>query len=356
VAPPRAPGVDLDRLDIAIVRELAQEGRVYLPRGHGPSLRAISRKLALSEGAVRSRIASLRASGFLGRPRVIANPRLLGLEQTAYLGSVVPGLSKEVVLRQVCAVEGIFLIVNFHGRELGVIFNHDEGSSPRDKQLLLDRLCGTTADFVAPVHLPPLTSSLTRVDWQLVHMVCTQGTRTHAELARELGVSVRTVKRRMPKLVDSWAIVSFPRFNFRAIPGGAAASLMYRCSGSARVAEVDARVLTLAQDYLLYFGRWGEVAQLMLIVPNPSAATALATAAGLIEGVGSARVVLVDELVDQPEDIGDYLASRLRRYVSVVPDLSAGPVMRRTMPVGPEGIQRPGVVRSMRWRRPVFPR
>ena len=355
MTPLRGPGIDLDRRNIAIVRELAQEGRAYLPKGPGPSLRAISRKLSLSEGTVRSRIAKLRASGFLGRPRIIVNPRLLGLEQWAYLGFVAPGFSKEVVLRQVCAVEGVFLIVNFHSRGLGVIFNHDEKSSPREKQRLLDRLCGAPADFVVPVPLPPVGTSLTGVDWELIRSVCTHGAHTQAELARELGVSVRTVKRRLSKLVDSWALVSFPRFNFRAIRGGAAASLMYRISGSARAAEVDARILSLAEDYLLYFGRWGEVAQLMLIVPNPAAATALARAAGLVKGVSSVRVELVDELVDQPEDIGDYLAARLQRYVSAVSAGMDDPVLRRAPKVGAARTPRPWAVRSLRRSPSVLP-
>jgi len=301
---------------------------------------------------VRSRVAKLRASGFLGRPRIIANPRLLGLEQSSYHASVAPGVSKEVVLRQICAVEGIFLIVNFHGRGLGVIFCHDEGSPPHEKQVLLDRLCGSTADFVEPVPLPPVSSRLTRADWDLVRSVCTRGARTHAELARELGLSVRTVKRRLSKLIDSWSIVSFPRFDFRAIPGGAAASLMYRPSGTARAAEVEARVLALTQDHLLYFGRWGGVAQLMLIVPNPSAATALAKATEVVKGVSWAKVELVDELIDQPEDIGDYLVSRLRRYGSPVADRASASVVPRSLATAPRGIPRPRSVPSLRR---VFP-
>ena len=334
----------MDRRDIAIIHELAQEGRVYLPRGYGPSLRAISRKLSVSEGAVRGRIAKLRASGFLGGPRIIANPRLLGLEQAAYHGSVAPGFSKEVVLRQVCAVEGVFLIVNFHGRGLGVVFSHDAGSSPQERQVLLDRLCGGPADFLAPVPLPPVTAPLSRTDWDLIRSVCARGASTHAELARELGLSVRTVKRHLSKLVDSWAFVSFPRFNFRVIPGGAAASLMFRPAGSTPAAEVRARVLELAQDYLLYFGQWGEVTQLMLIVPNPSAASALAKAAGLVEGVGWVTVELVDDLLDQPGDIGDYLAARLLRYGSGSPSRRTDPVAEGGRTHRPHGFHGPGVL------------
>ena len=132
--------------------------------------------------------------------------------------------------------------------------------------------------------------------------------------------------------------------------------MIYRLSGSARAAEVDARVLNLVQDYLLYFGRWGDVTQLMLIVLNPSAATALANAVRLVAGVSSARIELVDELLDQPEEIGDYLATRLRQYVSAASGRTNGSVMGRAVPVGPDWFPRPGVVRSGRWPPSVFPR
>lgn len=346
----------MDKLDIAIVRELAQEGFVYLPRGEGPSLRAISRKLSLSEGAVRGRIAKLRASNFLGSPRIIPNPSLLGLEQWAYLGSVSPSLSKDDVVRQVCAVEGIFLVANFHSRALGVVFSSDRAGSPREKRILLDRMTGGGCVFLEPLSLPPVTCSLSRVDWRLIGLLARHGPLTQAKLARELGLSVRTVKRRLLKLVESWAFVSFPRLNFRAIRGGAAACLMCRVSSGRQANEVRARILNLVQDHVLYLGQWGAIIQTMLILPNTSTATALARAAKLVDGVDAVMVELVDELIDQPEEIGEYLADRLDRYRSAAYASTGRPFRFWGDPFGPGSPASVGVVPPLLPSAPPLPR
>src|SRR5579872_1201224 len=57
---------------------------------------------------------------------------------------------------------------------------------------------------------PPCSVELHLRDWELIHLLVKGDIRTQAILARQLGVSTRTVKRNFSRLINSWQYSPYP--------------------------------------------------------------------------------------------------------------------------------------------------
>ena len=142
--------------------------------------------------------------------------------------------------------------------------------------------------------------------------------RGYAQLARELKVSVRTVKRRLARLVRIGAIFTFPRMDYRKISGGVTAELLVTFRDPATKGEVEPRNPPALKDHLTFVGNWEACDMFRLILPNVALLDYLVKEVERVPGVRAVRGELVDEVIDRFQALRPYLdrhldASRARR-------------------------------------------
>lgn len=287
----------MDRLDILILRELAQGGELWPARpGSIPSYRQLARKVQASPGTVRNRVRRMIQSGFMHGVLFYPNPTLLGFLGGSYAIELPHPEEKPRILARVAAVDGVIFLENFRGALLGIGLTYADDRALEPTLRRIDRAAGTGPGMFTPVAHPPCPASLSRPDWQLAVRLMAGGLPSYSHAAGDLGVSLRTLKRRMKRLMASGALLSFPRLDYRALHSGVTAELLVAFDGAEREEEAKARISAHIGDFTFFTGAWDRFRIYRLILPNIARATTLGEAVRRIPGLAFARMELVDSL------------------------------------------------------------
>ena len=300
----------MDQLDIRILRELFQAFTLWPARpGLFSSYREIARKLGVAPGTVRNRVREMSRTGFLQGTAVYANPAILGLESGSFAVEIGAGVRKEEVIRRLSAVPGIVFFENFHGRLLGMGVCYERESALRPLLNRVERIAHSAPGMYSRVRHPTPSGSLTTAEWRLIDRLMAGNVRSYVQLARELQMSTRTLKRRLRRLIESGAVLSFPLLDFRSLPGGVTAELLVSYAPDRPEARV--RALQRLDDWMIYAGVWEEFDIYRLILPNVAVAAELAREIQGWEGIRFARVELVEGLISHVDALRPYVLRQM---------------------------------------------
>lgn len=215
----------MDSLDLRIVREMGF--RPYGARPQNPEVfkpSYLAKRTGVEPETVKARLARMEESGFIRFYQVYPNFRHLGLQGSAYLFRVPDDDRKAEAIQKVEPIEGLVEIHNFLGPEMCVDLSH---RGPEDLSRKLRLLAEFTGD-AAPTrfyerHMPAVGRTLTPLDWRILKALRYKGRRSLAEVADEVGVSVRTVRRRHDRMAAEGSFFVVPAID----PGKAPGVLLY---------------------------------------------------------------------------------------------------------------------------------
>ena len=160
-----------------------------------------ARKLGVDQETVRNRINYLRESGILVGWRLLPNPILLGRRIAFVSLELNDDQMKEETISRLKQMDGVVLITNFYGRNLMVSLYDDELGSAT-KKIALAGIRGEQLD--APgMNMAPSASSLTNTDWQIVRHMLSDAEMNATKIAAEIGVSAKTVNRKLDKMLST---------------------------------------------------------------------------------------------------------------------------------------------------------
>ena len=302
----------MDKTDIRILRELTQATTLLPARpGLEGSFREIARKLSLTPGTVRNRMNRMYESGVLTGVSVYPNPDILGLESGSYAVEVPQYHMKGEAIERFKLVEGVTFIQNFYGGLIGLAFVYEDEPALRRKLALIRSIAGTEVGMFSKVRYPLCTADLSLRDWELISRLTRGGVATYPDLAKNLGTSVRTLGRRVARLVGARAVLSVPTMDYRAIQGGVPADAIVTFMEKEQRGEAEKEILRLLGERMIYAGVWEDFGMYSLILPTVAAAASVADGIRKIEGVRLANVQLVVEHIDLSSSLGAYVDRRL---------------------------------------------
>jgi DNA-binding Lrp family transcriptional regulator len=307
----------MDVLDVRILRELTQSNSVYPARpGFGTSYRGIARSLSVSPGTIRNRVHRMTAGGVLTGSSVYANPNLLGLEVGAYALEVSPQRRKHEVVERLRALDGVCFIQNFRGGLLGIVVAYPDAPARKRMARAVHRITGGESGVFSRVSYPPCHVTLRWSEWKLLARLVRGPFSTYSALAGELGVSVRTVKRQVAKLVHARAVLSVPTMDYRALSGCVPADLLVAYASPAVRHEAERKVLGLVKDQMIFAGVWTDFGMYSLLLPKVSATTQIAEEVARIPGVAMSRLEIVEEHIDQVHALWTYVDRQVARLAT----------------------------------------
>ncbi len=312
----------LDKTDIAIVRELFQ-GLPSSPIRPETKLsfRQVAKRLGLAEGTVRSRTKKLVDSGFIRGWAVHPNPGLLGLS-VGVLGFEVGVSPKREVVEKLRLVEGNLLLVDYHKSYVGMVFFYDDAGSLRRKVDLISKIAAASEQSFYRVPFLPCRYRLSLTDWMIVLSLQEDHKKSYRKVGAELGLSARTVMRRVERMCKEGATFLLASANERALKGATRADLMVKWGDASVRAEAQENVLRVADEFCFFHGLWTDMAVLNLLIPNVPTSAEILEKVSVIEGVESARIEFVRERHESYELLGELVQRKVAETAASRPPLS----------------------------------
>jgi DNA-binding Lrp family transcriptional regulator len=291
----------MDELDVRIFRELITD-KMSAPFSNQikTSLREIARRLQIDDVTVRNRFKRFQEKGFLSGWRLIPNPGLFGYKMTMLHVETMPKSPKDDMIKKLKLVHGVVAILNFHGDSLGIILFSRGDQSLVQTIELVSRI--TNAENIIRVRAPfPQCEAnrLTETDWAIIRNMEKDALKSHVTVAKELGFTTRTVRRRLQKLERERALMIPPKVNIAATDGMISVILFYSYMDSEAKKSVDQAMLSRFEgNYLWARLADPEVAYLVLVIPSMVLVKQILDWAKELPGVARARVEITIEAID----------------------------------------------------------
>src|SRR5919197_2261295 len=170
----------------------------------------VAKKIGIDEETVRIRIQTLKQSGFLLGWRLILNANLLGRESHILAVELLDVEKKDRTIAQISQMDGVVLIQSFYGKILQVtIFSkNEEGFGMQMKKITL--ITGSKIFTHWKVNLPRCNHKAKQTDWMIIGALLKNADKKIPEIAHELKVSPKTVKRRINMMMGSSAFYLQP--------------------------------------------------------------------------------------------------------------------------------------------------
>jgi DNA-binding Lrp family transcriptional regulator len=300
--------INPDDLDFRIIRELG--GSRSSQWNVRESYSHIARKLDVDEETVRMRVNRARENGFLPAWRVMVHPLFLHFREANLNLDVKDEGQKEKAISQIKTLEGVHSMVDFRGKELAVIMFYKDRDSLEKTVRDIESICDSQRHALWDSPFPRPEVQMKKIDWRIIDALQDDAWRDLDEVAKLLGLSTRTVQRRLSALRDGKAI-----YFHRPPNAGAVTGLM--CNFVVSFSDPSKK---RAADYVIHstFHRMGAFdtepdlfSIFGIACENFSEADKVTESIKAIDGVVSVRMRIINEIIIVPDWIRNQIAMQL---------------------------------------------
>jgi DNA-binding Lrp family transcriptional regulator len=211
----------LDSLDVSIFREFVQDRGSYpLQSDIRQSFEIVAKRLNIDRGTVSDRIKKLHESGFMKGWSVFPNPALFDLGVAHARGDIqAHSTMKDDAIRKIRLVQGVWMIVNHFGSSLRVVFYFEDETSLKRQIELIARISNSENLVHREIHFPPCEVTLSEGDLEVVGSILTDPTKSYNAISKETGLSNKTVKKKLERMLRARALFMIPSFDPGSLSG-----------------------------------------------------------------------------------------------------------------------------------------
>ena len=185
------------------------------------STREIAIRVGIAPSTVWERLRTWEEAGFLLGYGVLPNPHLLGTRFVSHNVRLVDSAARDAFVAAAERLEGVVGFFHHVNAWVSVIAFDPSAEASRRRSDLLARLEGS--EHVEPPHVVPDVPlrgrDPDRVDWRILKALAGWSSRSLAPVAREVGVSERTVKRRYERMARDRLVWFSPFLDFARVKG-----------------------------------------------------------------------------------------------------------------------------------------
>ena len=289
-----------DNLPLRILRELASPFHGTIGSYLRPTYSDIAKKLGVDEETVRVRFRQAQKSGSIIGWQIAINPSLLGRKATSVLLEVNDPSTKPTMISQIKLIDEVILIMDFYENPLRVVFNHENDRDMERRLALIRAICGDKSSIAWQVGFAPCYAKLKKTDWEILKVLHEDPMQSNAEIAKELRVSARTVKRRISFMTETKAIYSFARGNVNRMPGMAYFFLL-DCANEKKKHEVDEIILARLENAIYVDTRNKQYSTYSAVFRNVSEADEVYRWIKSLDGGEKTRMSMMREIISVPD-------------------------------------------------------
>lgn len=292
-------------------------GYWYLPSQEPDAFKpgAIAKVVGSTPETVKERTKRLEEAGVIAGYRVMPYCAYLGLDGAAYRFHIPDDDAKWQAKERAAMVDGVTAIFDYVGPSLSVYLCY--ASAPeRDRRLRL--LASQTGDpkpllsWKTPWR--KATREVTALDWRLIQALRRDALRPLEDVAREVGVTYRTAKRRLDPLFTEGVVERSVHIDPGRVPGLLPLELNLRLHDDS-AALLNSVLKAFDDKAVLAFphaGPGGHHLNLWLFARTLADAEQQRRDAGRLKGVKHARALLRRDVVQLDAWIDDLIAARAK--------------------------------------------
>jgi DNA-binding Lrp family transcriptional regulator len=252
----------MDKLDTAVIRELIMDPSTLMFRQDiRRPYESIAKKLNVSEDTIRNRVKALEEGGPIRGWKVGINPNLLGYRFYYVVFDVKPPAFKDDVYSKLkSTLPGLMWLADYFGDHAGIVVASKDEESLR-------KVCDHISSIAHSDNLtwaydpyPKCNLKFLENDWKIVASIQRNPRKPYSEIASELGLSTRTVRRRLERMLEERALFSFPDVDFRKLSGSIVVDLVVFYTSPEVKQSVDNEVVSKFRDNLIF----GTMIEIML--------------------------------------------------------------------------------------------
>jgi DNA-binding Lrp family transcriptional regulator len=298
-----------ENLQLKILRELSSTSTFgsFLR----PTYTDIANKLGVDEETVRIRVRRAERAGTIRRWQVEINPHILGCEATSVLLDVTNLGSKSAIISQIRLVDQVVMVVDFYDSPLRVDFYH-ENDRERDRRVdLIKSICGDKNPVCWQRVSPTSIVKLKRTDWQILKSLRRDSMQGNAAIAKEIGVSARTVKRRISYMTEERAIFSHTLGDVSRVPGMAYFFLVHS-EDEKKKTEIDTEIHSRLENAIFADTRNKQFSIYAAAFRNMGEANEMYRWIRSLDGAEKTRMHVMREIIPVPNWVDDEIERRLK--------------------------------------------
>ena len=246
----------LDELDVKILRALISESAIAQSNSMVTlSLRRIASRLGADDMTVAKRFRKLQESGCMSHWQLMINPSFFGYGILDVVVRVQPESAKTDMIRKIRLIHGVFAIQNFHGNALKILLLYDTEESRSRAVELISRITNADKATISRMGMPRSgTQRLTGTDVAIIKSLSVDARKSSASVAKELGLSGRTVRNRVKRLRGDNTLFALPNLNLDGIAGTIPVYLSYSYANEGAKSPVDRSMISHFDSNYLWGG------------------------------------------------------------------------------------------------------
>jgi DNA-binding Lrp family transcriptional regulator len=313
----------MDQLDFKIFKSMG-----YRP--YGPNAGDLSRlnpwviakKVGADGKTVKTRLNKMIRSGFIKYFQIYPNYRLLGINDSAYAFRLDDVLDKNDIIDRCSLVDGVTEIHNFIGTILCIDFTYQDS---RDESRRLDLFrnltrCDTPVKFYDR-YMPEVDVNLNHIDWQIIKALRYDAFKPLSKIARELGLTAKTVRKRFERMAQNNAVIIVPIINPSEIPDTITHTILLYPSPSERE-EVVQKALEIFEDscFLVFTSSVGNT-MICLAARTLAETEENLIRARKIKGMMDAKLLVLREIKEYTQWIDSAIDRKIAETTKVEPSM-----------------------------------
>jgi len=298
----------VDDLDVRIFRELGSASS--LQWNVRETYSGIARRIGIDEETVRRRMKKAEALGSIIGWKMMINPHLIACEASGIDLEVDDETEKDRVLEKLRLFRGIVKILNFRGTGLQITLYHRDGEL-EEKVRSIRSICSSPSEpIVWRMTFPRSSAKITVTDWKILLEMLGDARKSLETASKATGISVRTITRRLSRLVDERGVYLQGVPNFQNFAGLSYVFLIM-CPEPTRKKKVDQDILSNVSRIEIVNTSSEDVSTFVTMFENLSQVDGVTKYLRSLDGVSIVKTGIMKELIAVQDWLEDEIEKRI---------------------------------------------
>ncbi len=212
----------------------------------------LAERLGVDLKTVKAHLRTMEKTGFIRFYQVYPNFHHLGIEASAWLFRSSDEDRKAELIKGIEPIEGLVEVHNFIGPQLCVDLSYRSTNDLAEKLLRLQQLTSDASPLrFYDRHMPKVGRQLSKLDWQVLKALRYQARRPLKEAAQEVGVNLRTFRRRFERMAQEGSLFIVPALDPSKASGLILFELLVYTNPDANASTIQ-RILKIMDEHYVY--------------------------------------------------------------------------------------------------------